>query len=130
MSIDFIPSRKIQGKPTRKAVNSGVFQIIKPIRTKILPGFPSTKLNISLALKFFKKNPGSDQRLINWGEMAEYHVNNGIDDFALVRGLEQKGMKVIWHIREARARYSVTESLLQWFGCVTSFKLLLQKGSR
>ncbi len=89
---------------------------------------PTVKRKIrKIYQKIRKQNDASNESLVNWGEMAEYHVNKGIDDFALVGGMEQRGLKVVWHIRETRARYSFFEAVLKLFGCVTSFKLLLQK---
>jgi ubiquinone/menaquinone biosynthesis C-methylase UbiE len=68
-----------------------------------------------------------DNRGINWGKIAEYHVQRGIDDVALAAAMRDHGLQVIWHVREPKARYAFFESVLKWCGCATTFKLLFQK---
>jgi len=63
----------------------------------------------------------------NLGVLAEYHVERGIDDLALVQRLQAQGVEVVWHRRLAGGRYTPTRALLRSLGAVTSFKLLLRK---
>jgi ubiquinone/menaquinone biosynthesis C-methylase UbiE len=63
----------------------------------------------------------------NLGVIAEYHVERGIDDIALVERLRALGMEVVWHRRLAGGRYAPTRALLRALGAVSSFKLLLRK---
>ena len=75
-----------------------------------------------------KRNlPLSDENL---GVLAEYHVEAGIDDQALVKQLESLGMDVIWHARDAEARFGLTRRLLSGMEQPTNFKLLMRKSSR
>jgi len=62
--------------------------------------------------------------------LAEYHVDKGIDDIALVRHMSERGAEVVVHEREAGGRYAPTRALLQSIGAVTTFKLLLRKPLR
>lgn len=63
----------------------------------------------------------------NLGVLAEYHVEQGIDDMALVNELTQIGFEVVWHQRSYGARYALTRSFLNWLRDATAFKLLLRK---
>jgi hypothetical protein len=54
-------------------------------------------------------------------------MDHGIDDFDLVRKMEQRGLTPLWHVREAKARYAWSEGLLKLIGRPTTFKTLLQK---
>ncbi|MBF0477951.1 MAG: class I SAM-dependent methyltransferase [Candidatus Omnitrophica bacterium] len=87
---------------------------------------PAVRRKIGQCLtKFSKRLPAKDQ--VNWGEIAEYHVDKGINDFELVRAMEQKLLTTVWHRRETKARYFIFELLLKCCGCKTNFTLLLQK---
>ncbi len=70
---------------------------------------------------------GLDLSKENLGVLAEYHVEQGIDDIHLVEELKQIGFEVIWHQREPNARYVVSRALLRLSNQVSSFKLLLRK---
>ena len=61
------------------------------------------------------------------GVLAEYHVEKGIDDLALVERMGRVGFEVVWHERYAGARFALTARLIRWVGDVTSFKLLLRR---
>ena len=61
------------------------------------------------------------------GLLAEYHVEKGIDDLALVSRLKQAGYEVVWHERYAGGRTALTRKLIQALGDATSFKLLLRR---
>lgn len=65
----------------------------------------------------------------NFGILAEYHVESGIDDWALVQSLKEEGITVLAHDRYPRARHAFFEKCLKWFGSATMFKLLLTKES-
>ena len=61
------------------------------------------------------------------GMLAEYHVDRGIDDMALVACLRQTGYEVVWHERHASCRSKWLSRLVARLGDKTSFKLLLRK---
>lgn len=61
------------------------------------------------------------------GVLAEYHVEQGIDDIVLVERLKQLGFTVVWHIRYPGGRYFLTRKLVALFNDATQFKLLLKK---
>lgn len=61
------------------------------------------------------------------GMLAEYHVERGIDDLALVEKLKQAGYQVVRHERYPGARFSWIRKTIRLFGDVTAFKLLLRK---
>lgn len=66
----------------------------------------------------------------NLGFLAEYHVEQGIDDLALASRLCAEGVEVVRHDRETGARYRLTRALLRALGVATTFKLVLRKVSR
>jgi len=61
------------------------------------------------------------------GMLAEYHVEQGIDDLALVERLKGVGYEVVWHERYAKCRAGWLLPLIEFLGDKTSFKLLLRK---
>ena len=61
------------------------------------------------------------------GMLAEYHIERGIDDLALVKRLEKIGYRVAGHSRYVETRFRLTRLLIERTGDVTHFKLLLQK---
>jgi len=61
------------------------------------------------------------------GMLAEYHVEQGIDDSALVARLRGIGFEVVWHQRYADSRFELTRRAIKWIGDSTSFKLLLRR---
>jgi len=61
------------------------------------------------------------------GMLAEFHVERGIDDWALVSKLRAVGFDVIWHERYAESRFDLTRRIIERIGDSTSFKLLLRK---
>lgn len=61
------------------------------------------------------------------GLLAEYHVEKGIDDVALVKRLQGMGYEIVWHDRFPSARFKITRRLLKNAGQVTSFQLLLRR---
>ena len=65
----------------------------------------------------------------NTGVLAEYHVDEGIDDLRLVSNLQAIGYQVVWHHRYSSARFFLIKKLVNWMGDATSFKLLLKKPS-
>jgi SAM-dependent methyltransferase len=63
----------------------------------------------------------------NLGVLAEYHVEEGVDDEGLLGILQAEGLEKIWHLRYAGARYSVARALLTRMNQPTSFRLLARK---
>lgn len=61
------------------------------------------------------------------GVLAEYHVEQGINDFELVVNSKQIGYQVIWHDRYSGGRYAITRWIVQQVHDATQFKLLLRK---
>jgi len=61
------------------------------------------------------------------GMLAEYHVERGIDDGALVARLRDLGYDVLWHERSAESRSPALQWLIETLGDATSFKLLLRR---
>lgn len=57
--------------------------------------------------------------------LTEYHVRQGIDDFALVNALEETGLKIVRHDRYSDARHAPFRLLLSMLKQPTNFKLLL-----
>jgi 2-polyprenyl-3-methyl-5-hydroxy-6-metoxy-1,4-benzoquinol methylase len=61
------------------------------------------------------------------GMLAEFHVEQGIDDLALVSKLCAVGFDVVWHERYAESRFDLTRRIIERIGDSTSFKLLLRR---
>lgn len=61
------------------------------------------------------------------GVLAEYHVEQGINDFDLVTTSKQLGYQVIWHERYSGGRYAITRWIVHNAHDATQFKLLLRK---
>lgn len=61
------------------------------------------------------------------GMLAEYHVESGIDDIALVAHLQATGFDVVKHTRYASARRSWINRMIERSGGVTTFRLMLRK---
>jgi 2-polyprenyl-3-methyl-5-hydroxy-6-metoxy-1,4-benzoquinol methylase len=61
------------------------------------------------------------------GMLAEYHIERGIDDLALVKRLEAVGYQVASHRRYIETRFRLTRRFIEKTGDVTHFKLLLRK---
>jgi ubiquinone/menaquinone biosynthesis C-methylase UbiE len=61
------------------------------------------------------------------GVLAEYHVEKGIDDFALLQRLKTVGFDVLWHLRSVDCRFAIIRRLVERSGDRTAFKLLLRR---
>ncbi|MEI6654322.1 MAG: class I SAM-dependent methyltransferase [Verrucomicrobiota bacterium] len=61
------------------------------------------------------------------GMLAEYHVEQGIDDLDLVERLRQVGFEVVLHDRYVDTRSAWAARLIRWLGDSTAFKLTLRK---
>ena len=61
------------------------------------------------------------------GVLAEYHIEKGIDDLALVERMRKVGFDVVFHDRLAGTRYGLTAAVIRRMGDVTTFKLLLRR---
>jgi ubiquinone/menaquinone biosynthesis C-methylase UbiE len=59
------------------------------------------------------------------GMLAEYHIERGIDDLALVKRLESAGYQIASHRRYVETRFRLTQRFIEQTGDVTHFKLLL-----
>lgn len=62
----------------------------------------------------------------NLGYLAEYHVEHGIDDRALVERLRAQGVEIVRHEREAGARFALARAALRALGVATTFKMVLR----
>lgn len=62
----------------------------------------------------------------NLGYLAEYHVEHGIDDRALVERLRAQGVEIVRHEREAGARFALARAMLRALGVATTFKMVLR----
>jgi 2-polyprenyl-3-methyl-5-hydroxy-6-metoxy-1,4-benzoquinol methylase len=61
------------------------------------------------------------------GMVAEYHVDQGIDDLDLVNYLRQVGFEVVQHDRYAGTNSAWVGRVIRWMGDATAFKLTLRK---
>ncbi len=61
------------------------------------------------------------------GALAEFHVEHGLDDRALANELRQLGLSIVWHRREADARFTLPRLALRALGDVTTFSLLVRR---
>jgi 2-polyprenyl-3-methyl-5-hydroxy-6-metoxy-1,4-benzoquinol methylase len=61
------------------------------------------------------------------GMVAEYHVEQGIDDLDLLAYLEKVGFEVVRHDRYVGTRFAWIDRLIRWLGDATHFKLILRK---
>jgi ubiquinone/menaquinone biosynthesis C-methylase UbiE len=61
------------------------------------------------------------------GMLAEYHVERGIDDLALVSYLRQVGFEVVQHDRYVDTRSPWIGRIIRWLGDATAFKLTLRR---
>jgi len=80
--------------------------------------------------KVFSSRQEKENRAVkedNLGELAEFHVDQGIDDDRLVVQLKLHGAEIIWHKKLCKSRYRFFEILLSVLGCKTNFKLLLKR---
>lgn len=71
--------------------------------------------------------PASQLSDANLGSLAEFHVVQGIDDRALAAQLRSLGLEIVWHAREADARFAIPRRALRALGDVTTFKLLARR---
>jgi 2-polyprenyl-3-methyl-5-hydroxy-6-metoxy-1,4-benzoquinol methylase len=63
----------------------------------------------------------------NLGVLAEYHVERGLDDLALVASLQQTGLEVLRHQRSYDVRHRLARWLLRLCGQPTNFSLVIRK---
>lgn len=63
----------------------------------------------------------------NLGVLAEYHVERGIDDLALIAYLQQTGLEVLHHQRSYDVRHRLARWLLRLCGQPTNFSLIVRK---
>jgi hypothetical protein len=61
------------------------------------------------------------------GMLAEYHVEQGIDDLELVSYLQHVGFEIVQHDRYVDTRSAWIGRLIRWLGDATAFKLILRK---
>jgi 2-polyprenyl-3-methyl-5-hydroxy-6-metoxy-1,4-benzoquinol methylase len=61
------------------------------------------------------------------GMLAEYHVEQGIDDLELVSYLQRVGFEIVQHNRYVDTRSAWIGRLICWLGDATAFKLILRK---
>ncbi len=73
------------------------------------------------------KTASSEISSANVGALAEFHVEHGLDDGALAAHLKAAGLEIVWHEREADARFALPRAALRALGDVTTFKLLARR---
>ena len=61
------------------------------------------------------------------GVLAEYHVDTGIDDYALVSSIRKQGSQVVWHQRYGESRHALVRWIVRRLGDATNFKLLIHR---
>lgn len=61
------------------------------------------------------------------GRVAERHALSGIDDVALVRYLEERGLEILHHEREFEAHFSPVRMALRLLGQPSAFSLILRR---
>jgi 2-polyprenyl-3-methyl-5-hydroxy-6-metoxy-1,4-benzoquinol methylase len=110
------------------AIDYLVFKISRH-RADFIPGL---RRRIRRALR--SRQVGAGQRKAeldlqpeNLGVLAEYHIEEGVDDEGLLGILQAEGLEEIWHLRYAGARYGVARGLLTRMNQPTSFRLLARK---
>ncbi len=102
-------------------------------QTSDLPFAVARRLRRTMEKIFHPTSQGKQALQLNeetLGVLAEYHVDRGIDDFALVEQLKQIGFEVVWHLRFPGGRYRLTRWIVGLFKDATQFKLLLRKLDR
>jgi ubiquinone/menaquinone biosynthesis C-methylase UbiE len=92
-----------------------------------LPRAIGRRLRRTLAGVSPSNKAGVALSLATCGLLAEYHVEQGIDDLDLAAYLRQVGFEVVSHDRHALARYVWIEHIIRWLGNPTAFKLILRK---
>ncbi len=117
-----------------KLVLSGDYLLFKVLdQTSDLPFAIVRRLRRTLESLFHPTSTSKHALTLNeetLGVLAEYHVDRGIDDFALVEQLKQTGFEVVWHLRYPGGRYRLTRWIVGLFKDATQFKLLLRKLDR
>jgi hypothetical protein len=63
----------------------------------------------------------------NAGVLAEYHIEQGIDDHDLAAYLREIGFEVVKHDRYPCTRFTWMDRIIRWLGDATHFKLILRK---
>lgn len=92
-----------------------------------LPKALTRRLKRSLAGESNARKAGADLNPATVGMLAEYQMDHGVDDHALVHRLGAVGYRVVWHHRYVETRFRLTRRLIERTGDVTTFKLLLQR---
>lgn len=89
--------------------------------------FPAAYRRIRKIFSYQQEKENRSVKEDNLGELAEFHIDKGMDDDILVDQLKLHGAEIIWHKKLCKSRYKFFELLLSLFGCKTNFKLLIRK---
>jgi len=124
----FDPTSRSRLQPTTRLLQRLEYFAFKLFcQTGDLPGAVVRRLRrLSSGVSARRKSDAALSRATA-GMLAEFHVEQGIDDQALVGKLRKVGFEVVWHERYADSRFNLTQRLIERIGDSTSFKLLLRK---
>ena len=124
----FDPTSTGQSTPVTRALLRLDYTLFKVLdQTSDLPAALRRRLRRRLSNAGAHRKTDIDLDENTAGMLAEYHVEEGIDDLALVDALTGMGFEVVRHERYATARHRWIRRLLEATGAVSSFKLLLRK---
>jgi 2-polyprenyl-3-methyl-5-hydroxy-6-metoxy-1,4-benzoquinol methylase len=80
-------------------------------------------LAAAVARKARRRNSGG----VNYGDIAEKHALEGVDDASIVAALEADGIEILEHRRYACQRYRLTERIIRATRRSTTFHLIARK---
>jgi len=82
------------------------------------------------AKKFVQRRTAPNERPVaSPGDLAEFHAKSGLDDIAIVKSLDERGFKVIDHLRWAAGRTAPARALNRRLRLMENFKIIAQRGT-
>jgi SAM-dependent methyltransferase len=78
---------------------------------------------------FSPRDPLFNRAVVSAGDIAEYHVPNGVDDDQIRQLLERSGFAIFEHKRFATGRAPVVRSLNERLRLLESFKIIARRGA-
>ena len=88
--------------------------------------FTQPRTFVDLARKALRRGSPEEDPAAYVGRLAERHAYDGIDDVAMRRHLESRGMRTLIHERYVDARLAPTRAVLRRLGRPSYFHLLVQ----